>query len=114
MPHDPEELGAIVGAFRGYASAAITRYGGVIGGTWGREFVAYFGHLVAQENDAERAVRAALAIQLAVSEVNGRNPGKAMIELLARIGIELGPAWSTQTGGLRGSIDRRRAGAGGR
>ena len=81
----------MVGAFRGYASAAITRHGGVIGGTRGREIVAYFGHLVAQENDAERAVRAALAIQRAVSELNASDVGKAAIHLSARIGIELGP-----------------------
>ena len=49
---DLEDLGAIVGAFRGFASAAITRHGGVIGGTRGREIVAYFGQLAAQENDA--------------------------------------------------------------
>ena len=91
LPDDPEDLGAIIGAFRGYASAAITRHGGEIGGTRGREIVAYFGHLVAQENDAERAVRAALAIQLAASELNASNAGKAPIHLSARIGIELGP-----------------------
>ena len=44
LPDDPEDLGAIVGAFRRYASAASTRYGGAIGESRGREIVAYFGY----------------------------------------------------------------------
>ena len=63
LPADPEDLGAIVGAFRRYASSILTHHGGVIGQSRGREILAYFGYPTAQENDAERAVRAALAIQ---------------------------------------------------
>ena len=35
--------------------------------------MALFGYPHAQENDAERAVRAALAIQRALGEINARN-----------------------------------------
>ena len=59
LPADPEDLGAIVGAFRRYASSILTHHGGAIGQSRGREILAYFGYPTAQENDAERAVRAA-------------------------------------------------------
>ena len=42
-------------------------------------------HPVAQENDAERAVQAALAIQRALSELNGKNAGTGKLVLAARI-----------------------------
>jgi hypothetical protein len=45
----------------------------------------------AQENDAERAVKAALAIQRALSDLNARNAAKGAPELSARVGIESGP-----------------------
>ena len=53
--------------------------------------MALFGYPQAQENDAERAVRAALAIQRALSDLNARNAAKGAPELSARIGIESGP-----------------------
>ena len=68
LPSDPEDLSAMVGAFRRYASVVLTQHGGVIGESHGREILAYFGYPTAQENDAERAVRAALAIQRALTE----------------------------------------------
>ena len=50
-----------------------------------------FGYPVAQENDAERAARAALAIQRALAELNRKNAGSGKPALNARIGIESGP-----------------------
>jgi class 3 adenylate cyclase len=50
-----------------------------------------FGYPQAQENDAERAVRAALAIQLALGELNARNIKSGEPELALRIGIDAGP-----------------------
>src|SRR5262249_3489433 len=55
-----------------------------------------------QENDAERAVRAALAIQRALTEINAKNRGKGAPELLARIGIESGPVVVEGTGEVFG------------
>jgi class 3 adenylate cyclase len=51
-----------------------------------------FGYPVAQENDAERAVRAALSIQRALTELNRRNEGAWLRALAARIAIDTGPA----------------------
>ena len=57
----------------------------------GDGLMALFGYPLAQENDAERAVRAALAIQRALAELNRKNAGAGEPELAARIGIESGP-----------------------
>jgi len=50
-----------------------------------------FGYPVAQENDAERAARAALAIQRALAELNRKHAGTGKPALSARIGLESGP-----------------------
>src|SRR6516162_3709381 len=76
LPSDPEDLAAIVGGFRGRASAVLTHHGGVIGESRGREIFAYFGYPTAHENDSERAVRAALAIQRGLAQHNVDNAGK--------------------------------------
>ena len=64
--------------------------------------MALFGYPQAQENDAERAVRAALAIQRAISDLNNRNAAKGASELSARIGIESGPVVVEATGEVFG------------
>ena len=68
----------------------------------GDGLMALFGYPRAQENDAERAVRAALAIQRAVSELNARNAATGAPELKARIGIESGPVIMEATGEVFG------------
>ena len=64
--------------------------------------MALFGYPQAQENDAERAVRAALAIQRALAEINAKNRDKSAPELSARIGIESGPVVVEATGEVFG------------
>jgi predicted ATPase len=64
--------------------------------------MALFGYPQAQENDAERAVRAALAIQRALAELNARNAGKGAPELSARIGLESGAVVVDSTGEVFG------------
>ena len=66
-------------------------FGGHVLKKLGDGLMALFGYPQAQENDAERAVRAALAIQRALSDLNNRNAAKGAPELSARIGIESGP-----------------------
>src|SRR5580692_8541587 len=56
----------------------------------GDGLMALFGHPIAQENDSERAVRAALRIRGALAELNRHNAGLGRPELVARIGIESG------------------------
>ena len=112
MPSDPEDLSAIVAAFRHHAATVLTEYGGVIGERRGCEIVAYFGFPHAQESDGERAVRAALAIQRALVDLNARNAATGAPELAARIGLESGRVVVDPYGrGIRRSAQRRRAGA---
>jgi class 3 adenylate cyclase len=62
---DAEEWRDLVGAYLDAASAAVTEMGGHVAKKLGDVLMALFGYPVAQENDAERAARAALAIQRA-------------------------------------------------
>ena len=59
---------------------------------------------MAQENDAERAVRAALAIQRALAELNRKNEGTGKPALAARIAIDLGPVVVDATGEIFGDV----------
>ena len=88
---DAEDWRDLVGAYLDAASEAVTSYGGHVLKELGDGLMALFGYPRAQENDAERAVRAALAIQRSLAETNVRNAGKGAPDLAARIGLELGP-----------------------
>jgi class 3 adenylate cyclase/predicted ATPase len=88
---DAEDWRNIVNAYLDEASKAVTALGGHVPRTIGDGLMALFGYPKAQENDAERAVRAGLAIQLALAEINAKSAGKGAPELSARIGIESGP-----------------------
>ncbi len=72
---DAEEWRDLVGAYLDAASAAVVDVGGYVAKKLGDGLLALFGHPVAQENDAERAARAALAIQRALAEFNRKNAG---------------------------------------
>ena len=89
---DAEDWRNLVNAYLDQASAAVTDFGGHVLKKLGDGLMALFGYPHAQENDAERAVRAALAIQRALSELNARNAANGAPELSARVGIESGPA----------------------
>jgi class 3 adenylate cyclase/tetratricopeptide (TPR) repeat protein len=60
---DPEELRGILGPFFDAMAAEIAHYAGSVEKYIGDAIVAVFGHPVAHEDHAERAVRAALAMQ---------------------------------------------------
>ena len=59
---DPEDWRSLVNAYLDEASAAVTGLGGHVLKRLGDGLMALFGYPHAQENDAERAVRAGLAI----------------------------------------------------
>jgi predicted ATPase/class 3 adenylate cyclase len=87
---DAEDWRNLVNAYLDEASAAVTDLGGHVLKKLGDGLMALFGYPKAQENDAERAVRAALAIQRALADLNARNARSGAPELSARIGIECG------------------------
>ena len=59
---DPEDLAELVKAYQSVCNAAIERYSGFIARYVGDGILAYFGYPQAHEEDAERAIRAALGI----------------------------------------------------
>jgi ABC-type transport system substrate-binding protein/class 3 adenylate cyclase len=69
----------------------VKRYGGTVAQFTGDGLYALFGAPAAHEDDAERAVRAALAVHAALSGY-GRDVAEAYgIELAARVGVNTGP-----------------------
>ncbi len=99
---DAEDWRNLVSAYLDAASAAVTEFGGHVLKKLGDGLMALFGYPQAQENDAERAVRAALAIQRALTELNARNAAKGAPQLSARIGLESGPVVVDATGEVFG------------
>jgi class 3 adenylate cyclase/predicted ATPase len=101
---DAEEWRDLVGAYLNAASAAVTEMGGKVAKKLGDGLMALFGYPVAQENDAERAVRAALSIQRALGELNRKNEGAGKPALAARIAIDTGPAVLDASGEIFGDV----------
>ena len=99
---DAEDWRDLVGAYLDAASAAVTEMGGHVAKKLGDGLMALFGYPVAQENDAERAARAALSIQRALADVNRKNAGSGKPALNARIGIETGPVVVDAAGEIYG------------
>jgi class 3 adenylate cyclase/tetratricopeptide (TPR) repeat protein len=89
---DAEDWRNLVSSYLDKASSAVTELGGHVLKRLGDGLMALFGYPQAEENDAERAVRAGLAIQRALEELNARNAEAGFPELVARIGLESGPA----------------------
>jgi class 3 adenylate cyclase len=99
---DPEEWRDLVGSYLDAASEAVTEMGGYVAKKLGDGLMALFGYPAAQENDAERAARAALSIQGALVEVNRKNTTARKPALNARIGIEIGPVVIDAAGEIYG------------
>lgn len=83
---DLEDMRDVIRAYQTACAAAITRQGGFVAKFMGDGIVAYFGYPRAHEDEAERAVRAALDITQAI----GRLTTPAGVPLHVRIGIATG------------------------
>src|SRR5215471_4848151 len=101
---DAEEWRDLVGAYLDAASTAVTEMGGKVARKLGDGLMALFGYPVAQENDAERAARAALSIQRALADLNCKNEGVGKSELAARIAIDTGPVVIDAMGEIFGDV----------
>ena len=100
---DPEDWRDLVKAYLGEASKVATALGGHVLTRLGNGLMVLFGYPEAQENDAERAVRAALAIQRAIAELNAGNESGRAPELSARLGLDSGPVVVEPTGEVFGA-----------
>src|SRR5262245_59386024 len=83
---DPEDLREIISAYHRCCAEQIEKFGGFVARYMGDGVLAYFGHPRANEDDAERAVSAGLAL---VAAVAGLDAGP-MATLRVRVGIATG------------------------
>ena len=95
---DPEELREILLPYQEACARGIGRFDGHIAQYLGDGVLAYFGFPRAHEDDAERAVRAALAIQAALAELNEHGAVLGTPGIRARIGIHTGLVVVTRIG----------------
>jgi class 3 adenylate cyclase/tetratricopeptide (TPR) repeat protein len=90
---DPAEVRELLSGYFDLARAIVGRYGGLIEKFIGDAVMAVWGAPVANEDDAERAVRAALELTSVVAAY-GRDHG---VDLAARVGVVTGEAATTET-----------------
>jgi class 3 adenylate cyclase len=87
---DPEDLHEIVRAYQEAAACVIQRYEGHIAQYLGDGMLVYFGHPMAHEEAAQRAVHSGLAIMEAIQALNTRLQVDSDVQLAVRIGIHTG------------------------
>src|SRR5262249_38607502 len=63
---DPEDLREVISAYQKCVAETVQRFGGFVANYMGDGVLVYFGYPEAHEDDAERAVRAALELIAAV------------------------------------------------
>ncbi|MBA2609378.1 MAG: tetratricopeptide repeat protein [Actinobacteria bacterium] len=83
---DPEQVKNLVNSWFARLASDVTSHGGRVDKTIGDALMALFGAPVAHEDDAERAVRSALAMQRTVAELTHG----AAVALQLRVGINTG------------------------
>jgi class 3 adenylate cyclase/predicted ATPase len=96
---DPEDLRALIDAYRKVCGAAVTRYDGQVANYAGDGLMAFFGWPRAHEDDAVRAVHAALAVLSAITNIPGP------VTLSSRAGICSGRVVVGETGGPGGWME---------
>ena len=99
---DAEDWRDLVRAYLDEASKAVNQYGGFVLKKLGDGLMALFGYPKAQENDAERAARAGLAILRAIDKINARNIARGLPPLAARLGLDSGPVIVDSAGEVYG------------
>jgi class 3 adenylate cyclase/predicted ATPase len=89
---DPEDVQTLIDAYREACSTAIRRYEGRIARYFGDGVMVFFGWPRAHEDDAIRAVHAALESVSAIQKISGP------VTLAARVGISSGPVVISEIG----------------
>src|SRR5919201_2901363 len=88
--HDPEPLRQVIGRYFDEMQHALERHGGTVEKFVGDAVMSVFGHPIAHEDDAVRAVRAAADMRLALSELNEQLEPKFGVRLETRTWINTG------------------------
>jgi hypothetical protein len=100
---DPEDLREVIGAYHRCVSETVARYAGFVAKYMGDGVLVYFGYPQAHEDDAERSVRAGLAVIDAVGRLATPEP------LNVRLGVASGlVVVGDLIGGGRAGTRRRR------
>jgi class 3 adenylate cyclase len=81
---DPEDLREVISAYQKCVAETVQRFGGFVAKYMGDGVLVYFGYPQAHEDDAERAVRAALELIRAVAAL------KTGAALQTRVGVATG------------------------
>jgi len=81
---DPEDMREVITAYQGVVAETVGRFGGFVAKYMGDGVLVYFGYPQAHEDDAERAVRAALELVAAIGDL------KTHAALKTRVGIATG------------------------
>jgi class 3 adenylate cyclase len=81
---DPEDLREVISAYKKCVAETVGRFGGFVAKYMGDGVLVYFGYPEAQEDDAERSVRAGLELVSEVAKLNTGTP------LQTRVGIATG------------------------
>lgn len=96
---DSEEVYLLTDEVLGLLASVIYKYEGTIDKYTGDGLMALFGAPVTHENDPERAVRAALEMQIALQSLRERIQQKRGIDFQTRVGINTGLVIAGQVGG---------------
>src|SRR5262249_15138316 len=96
---DPEVLRDVVRSYQHLCDDVIGRFRGHIAQFLGDGILAYFGYPAAHEDDAQRAVRAALGILSRLEALNARLKRETGADLAVRLGIHTGLVVVGQVGG---------------
>ena len=82
---DPEDLREVIGAYHRVVTETVGRFAGFVAKYMGDGVLVYFGYPEAHEDDAERAVRAGLALLDAIARLD--TPEKLQIHVGAATGL---------------------------
>ena len=95
---DPERMKSMIDRALRRLADEVVRYGGSIDKFIGDNVMGVFGAPTAHEDDPERAVRAALAMQAAMEEVNERIAADLDASFQLRVGVNSGEVLAGQIG----------------
>ena len=96
---DPEDVYAFLRPTMAELQRVVESFGGSVPQIQGDGFMAVFGVPTAHEDDAERAVRAALAVRDRVRTLNARGPAVPLPEVHARGALRRGDGGALDRGG---------------
>ena len=96
---DPEEVRQIADRSLRRLAAEVDRFGGTVDKYIGDNVMAIFGAPVTHEDDPERAVRAGLAMQNAMEEINADLEPRHGVRFQLRVGINTGEVLAGEVAG---------------